>query len=295
VSIREVLRALRLTTGGSSSGSGGDTLHRYLKRLPATALFLATCVLVVSGGIVFRLAHQTPAPELLPVLAWQAAAALPWLLLAPLLLDAGEGRNRLARARPHHHLALALLVAGATTLWFFALSSRFSPLLGAPDTRYGVHRWFFLFWLVLNFAAYWAVLGVAAVGRRDVAPAAEGGGSVAGEPKPPPRRFLVESDGEARLVSPDEIDWIEAQDYYGVVHVADGRYWVKRSLDQFEKELDTGRFARIHRSTIVNVDRVLRIEMDETGPPWAILQGGVRRRFSQARWKSFRETFARKA
>jgi len=69
---------------------------------------------------------------------------------------------------------------------------------------------------------------------------------------------------------------------------------VKRSLDQFERELDPSRFTRIHRSTIVNVDRVLRIEMDDSGPPWAILKDGARRRFSQARWKAFRETFARK-
>ena len=274
---------------------GDDGVRRVLRRLPATALFLSVCVLVLSGGIVFRLAHQTPPPGLLDVLVWQGAAALPWLFLTPLLLEAAEGRSRLARAGLLHHLALALLVAGATTLWFFALSSRISPLLGAPDTRYGVHRWFFLFWLALNFTAYWAVLGVAAVARRDAQAAAEAGGVETAAAAQAPTRFLVESDGEARLLSPHEIDWIEAQDYYGVVHVADTHYWVKRSLDQFERELDPSRFARIHRSTIVNVDRVLRIEMEGSGPPSAVLQGGVRRRFSQARWKSFRETFARKA
>jgi hypothetical protein len=52
-------------------------MRRFLERLPATVLFLVTCVPVLSGGIVFRLAHETPAPGLPNVLVWQGASALP--------------------------------------------------------------------------------------------------------------------------------------------------------------------------------------------------------------------------
>jgi two-component system, LytTR family, response regulator len=73
---------------------------------------------------------------------------------------------------------------------------------------------------------------------------------------PPPERLVVK-DGERTLVIPtEEIDWCEADDNYVHIYAGPKRHLVRMTMRRLEIELPAAKFARIHRSTIVNVERV---------------------------------------
>ena len=94
-------------------------------------------------------------------------------------------------------------------------------------------------------------------------------------------RLAIKSVGEVCFVDVTEIDWIEAADYYACLHVAGKRHLLRRSLADLEKELDPGIFCRIHRSAIVNLNRVGRLQMSEDGESEVLLNGGAKLRLSR--------------
>jgi len=66
------------------------------------------------------------------------------------------------------------------------------------------------------------------------------------------------------LVIPvEEIDWIGADDYYACLHVGAKRHLLRESLASLELRLDVRRFARVHRSAIVRIDRIRELHEDE--------------------------------
>ena len=76
----------------------------------------------------------------------------------------------------------------------------------------------------------------------------------------PPQQRLVLRDGAHVLVLPlEEIDWIAADGDYVRVYVGGKGHLVRHTIGALEKQLDPRRFARIHRSTIVNVERVREV------------------------------------
>jgi two-component system, LytTR family, response regulator len=94
-------------------------------------------------------------------------------------------------------------------------------------------------------------------------------------------RLAIKSAGEVLFLRIAEIDWIEAADYYVCLHVGAGTHLLRRSMAEVEKELETGRFCRIHRSAIVNLERVRRLQSDENGGTELMLTTGERLRLSR--------------
>jgi two-component system LytT family response regulator len=70
------------------------------------------------------------------------------------------------------------------------------------------------------------------------------------------RRFTVKHNRRMKLLRVEEVDWIEAGGNYAHFHVGDACYLVRMTLQELEARLDPAEFVRIHRSTIVRVDRV---------------------------------------
>jgi two-component system, LytTR family, response regulator len=95
------------------------------------------------------------------------------------------------------------------------------------------------------------------------------------------RRLTVRSAGEVAYVPIPDIDWVEAADYYVCLHVGTKSHLLRRSMGELERELDPSVFCRIHRSTIVNLNRVLKLELDQGGEYQVILKGGARLRLSR--------------
>jgi two-component system LytT family response regulator len=102
-------------------------------------------------------------------------------------------------------------------------------------------------------------------------------------------RVAIKNAGEVVFVKIVEIDWIEAADYYVCLHVGARTHLLRRSMTDVEQELDAGHFCRIHRSAIVNVERVRRLESGEDGSLEVVLSTGAKLRVSRRYGREVRE------
>jgi two-component system LytT family response regulator len=84
-------------------------------------------------------------------------------------------------------------------------------------------------------------------------------------PETPIARIPVRSNGKITFVRLEEVDWIEADGNYLRLHVAGEVHRVRETMDRMHRRLEGTTFARIHRSTIVNVERVKEVEPWYTG------------------------------
>jgi len=106
-----------------------------------------------------------------------------------------------------------------------------------------------------------------------------------GRGKEQPRRLerlIIKSPGEVVFVSVAEIDWIEAADYYAALHVGAKTHLLRRSITDLEQDLDGDMFCRIHRSTIVNLQRVQSLKLGEDGEYRVLIQSGAELRLSRS-------------
>lgn len=100
-------------------------------------------------------------------------------------------------------------------------------------------------------------------------------------------RLAVKSTGEVAFVKIAEIDWIEAADYYSCLHVGTKTHMLRRSMAELESELDPAVFCRVHRSSIVNLERVRGLKVSEDGEHDILLENGERVRLSRRYRKQF--------
>lgn len=80
-----------------------------------------------------------------------------------------------------------------------------------------------------------------------------------------PERFLVRKLGREFLVAARDVEWLQAAGNYVNLHVASRDYPLRSTMTAIEASLDPGRFLRIHRSYIVNIDRIASIEPMDNG------------------------------
>jgi two-component system LytT family response regulator len=95
------------------------------------------------------------------------------------------------------------------------------------------------------------------------------------------RRFIIKNGNALDVVRFGDIDWVEASDYYTTLHAAGRRHMLRRSLADLADELAAHGFQRIHRSAIVNLERVRSLELCEGGEYEVVLEGGQRLRMSR--------------
>jgi two-component system LytT family response regulator len=96
-------------------------------------------------------------------------------------------------------------------------------------------------------------------------------------------RFAVRKDGRVRFIGAAAVDWIEADGNYMVLHVGDAEHRIRASLRQVIEELDPRLFVRIHRSVIVNVERIREVQPWFGGDYVAILRNGTKLKVSRLR------------
>jgi two-component system LytT family response regulator len=94
------------------------------------------------------------------------------------------------------------------------------------------------------------------------------------------QRLVVKNQGQVLFINVTDIDWIEAAGYYACLHVATETHVMRRTLAELERDLGD-RFIRIHRSIIVNVERIHGLEVRETGDYEVVLESKVRLRLSR--------------
>jgi two-component system LytT family response regulator len=114
-------------------------------------------------------------------------------------------------------------------------------------------------------------------------------GAAARAPGEPLSRLLVRDGARVHVIPVDDIDSIEAQDDYIAVHVAGKTHLKQQTIGDLEAALDPRRFVRIHRSWILNLDRLDRIELYAKDSRVAILKDGRRLPLSRAGHQRLRE------
>jgi two-component system LytT family response regulator len=91
-----------------------------------------------------------------------------------------------------------------------------------------------------------------------------------------PDRLVVKSGGRVFFLRTDEIDWIEAAGNYVRLHLATESHLFRETMNRMEARLDPARFARIHRSRIVNTERIKEMQPWFNGDYVVILRDGTR-------------------
>jgi two-component system LytT family response regulator len=101
------------------------------------------------------------------------------------------------------------------------------------------------------------------------------------ESVPPPEqkqylsRLVVKNRGQVLFLDARDVDWIEAAGVYATIHEGGREHLVRESLVALEARLDPSRFARIHRSAIVSLDRVTELRIDGRGGCRVVLRDGT--------------------
>ncbi len=88
-------------------------------------------------------------------------------------------------------------------------------------------------------------------------------------------RLVIKSGGRVFFLETDEIDWIEAEGNYVSVHTAKKAYVIRETISSLESQLDSKKFIRIHRSAIVNIDRIRELQPWTHGEYHIILHNGT--------------------
>jgi two-component system LytT family response regulator len=90
------------------------------------------------------------------------------------------------------------------------------------------------------------------------------------------KRFVIKSGGRILFVRTEEIDWIEAAGNYVELHVGKDSHLLRETMNKLESRLDSKTFIRIHRRTIVNLDRIKQFEGVSHGEYVVVLKDGTR-------------------
>lgn len=95
------------------------------------------------------------------------------------------------------------------------------------------------------------------------------------ESHPHADRLMVRGDGRIFFIRTDDIDWIEGADNYARLHVKRDSHLIRETLGSLEARLDPRKFIRVHRSAIVNVDRIGEIKTLFHGEQTIVLRDGT--------------------
>ena len=104
-------------------------------------------------------------------------------------------------------------------------------------------------------------------------------------------RLIIKSEGRIFFLKVDEIDWIEAAGNYLTLHAGKDNHLLRETMNCMETKLDPDRFFRIHRSTIVNIERIKEIHPMFNGEYVIILKNNKELNLSRKYREKFKELF----
>lgn len=104
-----------------------------------------------------------------------------------------------------------------------------------------------------------------------------------------PERLSFKDGSKVVVLNADEVDWIDAAGDYMCIHAAGKTHIIRETMKTLEARLDPARFQRIHRSAIVNVNKVKELHPHSNGEYFLILENGVELKLS----RSYKDVVAR--
>lgn len=103
-------------------------------------------------------------------------------------------------------------------------------------------------------------------------------------------RIVVKNGTQIKLIPAQQIIYLEAYDDYVKIHTKDGMFLKNKTMASFEKQLDPKQFVRVHRSFIVKVDQLVKIEPMEKESYRGILLNGDKVNISKAGYTRLKQT-----
>jgi two-component system LytT family response regulator len=104
-------------------------------------------------------------------------------------------------------------------------------------------------------------------------------------------RLVIKSSSRVFFLRVEEIDWIEAAGNYLKLHVGDETHLLRETMNSLEGRLDSDRFLRVHRSTIVNIERVQELQPWFHGDYLVILRDGTQLTLSRSYRQKLQDFF----
>jgi len=115
--------------------------------------------------------------------------------------------------------------------------------------------------------------------------------AAARESRPRPQRIVVRDGAKVHVIPIDKLDYVEAQDDYVALHSEGKSYLKQQPIAEIEAMLDPARFVRVHRSHLVNLERIARIEPYAKDSRVAILRDGTQVPVSRSGYARLLEVF----
>ncbi|MEM8933003.1 MAG: LytTR family DNA-binding domain-containing protein [Acidobacteriota bacterium] len=97
-----------------------------------------------------------------------------------------------------------------------------------------------------------------------------------------PDRLVIKTSGRVVFLKVDEIDWVDAAGNYVKLHVKGDGHMLRETMSGLEERLDPAKFIRIHRSTIVNIERIRELQQQFHGDYLVVLDNGQRLTLSRS-------------
>ena len=97
-----------------------------------------------------------------------------------------------------------------------------------------------------------------------------------------PERLVIKSSGRVVFLKAEEIDWVDAAGNYVRLHAGKESHMLRETMGRLEQRLDPELFIRIHRSTIVNVERIKELQQQFHGDYLVVLHNGQRLTLSRS-------------
>lgn len=124
-------------------------------------------------------------------------------------------------------------------------------------------------------------------GERDITPPPATAPAPPAAPEPWVRRLAIRDTGRVVFLDVEEIEYIEAADYYVQIHAGGKAYLHRETMQSLEARLDPERFMRIHRSAIVNSRRIRELRSEGRRELVVVLTGGAELRVARSHREKF--------
>lgn len=136
---------------------------------------------------------------------------------------------------------------------------------------------------------------VGALSRQLIALLESQAGVAAGRPLPSGylQRVMLKTAGRVVFLKVDEIDWIEAEGDYVRLHVGGNTHLLRDTMKRLEEQLDPSKFARTHRSSIVNLERIKELHPYFHGDYVILLKDGTELKLSRSRRQALEDRLGR--
>lgn len=109
------------------------------------------------------------------------------------------------------------------------------------------------------------------------------------EPVARTNRLLVRAEDRIVMLKTDDINWVEAAGNYVRIHAGKDTFMIRETIGRLESILDPGRFARIHRSTVINLDSVKEMQPWFSGEMLVIMNDGTQLKLSRTYRRQFEQ------